>query len=247
MKNNNVCAVYSLVNLVNILLKDSFISLDIIECTFDDTYTIKLSWLNGVYSTENVFTGDEVLKDNGKLIADFIQQETGYNVHEDIEEIASYKKREKPKVEKVRDELSINDFISALGLNPDSSEILRCVARASYENDKLYYLKKARWYLNRLIDRALQEELQREEEAFESAYERAVTPIIIKETPNIVKENNVNIPKEKLAEAKKYCEEDVIATQDMFDYINNAFGVEIFSTKKKERRKTEDHDYNRRI
>lgn len=229
MKNNNVCAVYSLVNLVNILLKDSFISLDIIECTFDDTYTIKLSWLNGVYSTENVFTGDEVLKDNGKLIADFIQQETGYDVHEDIEEIASCKKREKPKVEKVRDELSINDFISALGLNLDSSEILICVARASYENDKLYYLKKARWHLNRLIDRALQEELQREKEAFESAYERAVTP------------------KEKLVEVKKYCEEDVIATQDMFDYINNAFGVEIFSTKKKERRKTEDHDYNRRI
>lgn len=196
MKNNNVCAVYSLVNLINILLKDRFISLDIIECTFDDTYTIKLSWLNGVYSTQNVFTGDEVLKNNGRLIADFVQRETGYDVYEDIEEIASCKKREKTKVEKVRDELSINDFISALGLNPDSSEILRCVARATYENDKLYYLKKARWYLNRLIDEAVEEESQRE--------------------------------------AEKYCEEDVVAMQDMFDYINNAFGAEIFPTKKGE-------------
>lgn len=179
MKNNNVCAVYSLVNLINILLKDRFISLDIIECTFDDTYIIKLSWLNGVYSIQNVFTGNEVLKNNGRLIADFIQQETGYDVYEDIEEIASCKKREKTKVEKVRDELNINDFISALGLNPDSSEILRCVARATYENDKLYYLKKALWYLNRLINEAVEEESQRE--------------------------------------AEKYCQEDVVAIDDMFD------------------------------
>lgn len=247
MKNNNVCAVYSLVNLVNILLKDSFISLDIIECTFDDTYTIKLSWLNGVYSTENVFTGDEVLKDNGKLIADFIQQETGYDVHEDLKDVALCKKRRK--VEKNKDGVSINDLVSALGLdfNSDAGEIIRCVDRASHENDKLYYLQKARWYLDRLINRALREELQRKNEAPESTLKRTVTPIIIKETPNIVKENKPIIPKEKLAEAKKYCEEDVIATQDMFDYINNAFGVEIFSTKKKERRKTEDYDYNRRI
>lgn len=196
MKNNNVREVYSLVNLINILLKDNFISLDIIECTFDDTYTIKLSWLNGVYSTQNVFTGDEVLKDNGKLIADFIQQETGYDVYEDIEEIASCKKQRK--VEKNRDKVSINDFISALGLDFDSdfSEILRCVARASYEKDKLYYLDKAQWYINRLIGIALQEKIQKQEEA------------------------------------KKYCEEDVVATQDMFDYINDVFGAEIFPTKK---------------
>ena len=203
MKNNNVCAVISLVDLINTLVKDNFISLDIIECTFDDTYTIKLSWMNGVYSTKKVFSGDEILKDNGKLIADFIREETWYDIYGDIEEIASCKKREKTKdgikIEKIRDRVSINDFISALGLNFDSdySEIIRCVARASYEKDRLYYLKKARLYLNRLINRALQEELKRENESL----------------------------------AKKYCEEDVVATQDMFDYINDAFGAEIFPTK----------------
>lgn len=202
MKKNNICEVYSLIGLINTLVKDGFINLDIVEATFDDTYTIKLSWMNGVYHTQNVFTGDEVLKDNGKSIADFIQQETGYDVYGDIEEIASCKKRRKVKggikVEKIRDGVSINDFISALGLNfdSDSGEIIRCVARASYGNDKLYYLKKAHWYLYRLINRALQEELQRENEAL----------------------------------AKKYCEEDVVATQDMFDYINNAFGAQIFCT-----------------
>ena len=206
MKNNNVCAVYKLVDLINTLVKDYFISLDIIECTFDDTYTIKLSWMNGVYRTKKIFSGNEILKDNGKLIADFIREETGYDIYGDIEEIASCEKREKTKdgikIEKIRDRVSINDFISALGLNFDSdySEIIRCVARASYEKDRLYHLKKARWYLDRLINGTLREELQRENEAL----------------------------------AKKYCEEDVVATQDMFDYINNAFGAEIFPTKRGE-------------
>ena len=196
MKNNNVCAVYSLVDLINTLVKDNFISLDITECTFDDTYTIKLSWMNGVYSTKKVFSGDELLKDNGKSIAEFIQKETGYDVYGDIKEIASCEKQKKSKdgvkVEKI---ISNNEFISTITLL-DYGEIIRCVARASYGKDKLYYLKKARLYLNRLINRTLQEESQRQKE-FE-----------------------------------KYCEEDVVATQDMFDYINNAFGAEIFSTKK---------------
>lgn len=201
MKNNNVCAVISLVDLINTLVKDNFINLDITECTFDDTYTIKLSWMNGVYRTQKVFSGNEILKDNGKLIADFIREETGYDVYGDIKEIASCEKRRK--VEKNRDIVNINDFISALGLDFDSDfgEILRCVARASYENDKLYYLKKAHWYLDRLINKALQEESQKQKEV------------------------------------KKYCEEDVVATQDMFDYINNVFGAEIFPTKKVEEKK----------
>lgn len=231
MKNNNVCAVYSLVDLINTLVKDNFISLDIIECTFDDTYTIKLSWMNGVYRTQKVFSGDELLKDNGKLIASFIKEETGYDVYGDIKEIASCKKRKKDKdgikVEKIRDGVSINDFISAWDLDFDSGEIIRCVARASYRKDKLDYLKKARWYLNRLINRALQEELQREKEALESSLECTVNPIFIKE-------NEENISKEELEEVKKYCEEDVVDTQDMFDYINNAFGAEIFPTKRGE-------------
>ena len=108
MKNNNLCAVYSLVDLINTLVKDIFIRLNIIECTFDDTYTIKLSWLNGVYSTKKVFSGDELLKDNGKLIANFIEEETGYDVYGDIEEIALCKKLRK--VEKNIDGISINDF-----------------------------------------------------------------------------------------------------------------------------------------
>lgn len=190
MKNNNVCAVYSLVDLINTLVKDIFIRLNIIECTFDDTYTIKLSWLNGVYSTKKVFSGDELLKDNGKLIANFIEEETGYDVYGDIEEIALCKKLRK--VEKNIDGISINDFISAWGLDLDSGEVIRCVARASYEKDRLCYLKKARWYLNRLIDESLEAESQRQKEV------------------------------------KKYCEEDVIDTQDMFDYINKAFGAQIF-------------------
>lgn len=206
MKNNNVCAVYKLVDLINTLVKDDFINLDITECTFDDTYTIMLSWMNGVYGTQRVFSGNEILKDNGKLIADFIREKTGYDIYGDIEEIASCKKREKTKdgikIEKIRDGVSINDFISALGLNFDSDygEIIRCVARASYEKDRLYYLKKARLHLDRLINGTLREELQRENEAL----------------------------------AKKYCEEDIVATQDMFDYINNAFGAEIFPTKRGE-------------
>lgn len=237
MKNNNVCAIYSLVNLVNALAKDDFISLDIIECTFDDTYTVKLSWMNGVYSTQNVFTGDELLKNNCESIADFIQQETGYDIHGDLKDVALCKKRRK--VEKNKDGVSINDLVSALGLdfNSDAGEIIRCVDRASHENDKLYYLQKARWYLDRLINRALREELQRKNEAPESTLKRTVTPIIIKETPNIVKGNEPITPKEKLVEAEKYekyCEEDVVAIQDMFDYINNAFGAEIFPTKKGE-------------
>ena len=196
MKNNNVCAVYSLVDLINTLVKDNFISLDITECTFDDTYTIKLSWMNGFYSTKKVFSGDELLKDNGKSIAEFIQQKTGYDVYGDIKEIASCEKQKKSKEEmKNEKNISTSEFISTITLL-DYGEIIRCVARASYGKDKLYYLKKARLYLNRLINRALQEELQIDKEA------------------------------------EKYCEEDVIATQDMFDYINNAFGAEIFHTKR---------------
>lgn len=196
MKNNNVCAVYRLVDLINTLVKDNFINLDITECTFDDTYTIKLSWMNGVYRTKKIFSGDELLKDNGKALADLIKKETGYDVYMDIEEVASCKKRRK--VEKIRDGVSVNDFISAMSLDFDSGEILRCIARASYEKDKLYYLKKARWYLNRLIDETLEEESQRQKEV------------------------------------NKYCEEDVVAIQDMFDFINNAFGAEIFPTEKGE-------------
>ena len=195
MKNNNMCAVYSLVDLINTLVKDNFISLDITECTFDDTYTIKLSWMNGVYSTKKVFSGDELLKDNGKSIAEFIQKETGYDVYGDIKEIASCERQKKSKEEMKNEKIiSTNEFISTITLL-DYGEIIRCVARASYGKDKLYYLKKARLYLNRLINRALQEESQRQKEV------------------------------------EKYCEEDVVATQDMFDYINNAFGAEIFPTK----------------
>ena len=187
MKNNNVCAVYSLVNLINTLVKDNFISLDIIECTFDDTYTIKLSWLNGVYSTQNVFSGDELLKDNGKSIANFIEQETGYDVYGDIEAIAYCKRREKTK-----HNLGVNDFISAWNLDFNSGNVIKYITRASLKNNNLEDLKKARWHLNKLIEEAIEAESQRQ---------------------------------------KEYCEEDTVATEDMFDYINKAFGAQIFGTR----------------
>lgn len=192
MKDNNICAVYSLIDLINTLVKDDFIHLDIVDSTFDDTYTIKLSWMNGIYSTQKVFSGNEILKDNGKLIANLIKEETGYDIYGNIEDIASCKKQEKAK-----SGIGVNDFISAWNLDFNSGNVIKYITRASLKNNNLEDLKKARWYINKLIDKAIEAESQRQ---------------------------------------KKYYEEDVIAINDMFDYINNAFGAEIFHTKK-ERRK----------
>lgn len=194
MKKNNVCEVYSLIGLINALVKDVFINLDIVEATFDDTYTIKLSWMNGVYHTQKVFSGNEILKDNGKLIAKLISEETGYDIYGDIEEIASCKKREK-----VKDKVDIGDFLSTYHLDFYSETAIEYIIRASLKDEKLKDLKKARWHLNKLIIKITGAELQKQKE-------------------------------EELAEAKKYCEDDIVATENLFNYINNAFGAQIFCT-----------------
>ena len=173
--------VVRIVSLLNDILKDVYVHLDIIREWLLDVYVIKLSWQNGAHSISRAFDGDMIVEHNGVVLIDFIKEETGYDIHGALTEFGSCKKQETIKDELVKDQeryiqddrvnhpehytkggIEVHDFISAWRMDFDSGNVIKYVTRAPYKNNKLEDLKKARWYLNKLIEEA-EEEKKHEE------------------------------------------------------------------------------------
>lgn len=171
--------VIRIVSLLNDILKDVYVNLSIERTWFSGVFTIKLSWQNGAYTVYRLFSGDEILKDNGKVLADLIKKETGYDIHGAFKVVDpctnqnSINKIDKKEIENpkryIEDErvnhpehytkggIEVHDFISAWRMNFDAGNVIKYVTRAPYKNNKLEDLKKARWYLNKLIEEAEEE------------------------------------------------------------------------------------------
>ena len=180
--------VIRIVSLLNDIIKDVYVNLTVEHVWFKSMwstpsiFTIKLSWQNGAHTVYKSFSGDEILKDNGKVLADFIKEETGYDIHGAFTDFGSCEKQNKiNKVNEVNKEqienpncyaedervnhpehytkggIEVHDFISAWRMNFDAGNVIKYVTRAPYKNNKLEDLKKARWYLNKLIEEAEKE------------------------------------------------------------------------------------------
>lgn len=177
--------VVRIVKLLNDILRDVYVQLDVTRAWFADAYMIKLSWQNGAHSTSRAFCGNMIVKNSGEVLVDFIKEETGYDIHGVFTDFGSCEKQNKVnKVNKVNevdkeqienpkhyieDErvnhpehytkggIEVHDFISAWRMDFDSGNIIKYVTRAPYKNNKLEDLKKARWYLNKLIEGAEEE------------------------------------------------------------------------------------------
>ena len=172
---NNEEKVIRIVSLLNDILKDVYVNLTVEQVWFKASiFTIKLSWQNGAHTVYKLFSDDEILKDNGKVLADFIKEETGYDIHGAFKDISPCKKQNS--VNKInKDEIKnpnryveeervnhpehytkggieVHDFISAWRMDFDTGNVIKYVTRAPYKNNKLEDLKKARWYLNKLIE-----------------------------------------------------------------------------------------------
>ena len=172
---NNEEKVIRIVSLLNDILKDVYVNLTVERVWFKDSiFTIKLSWQNGAHTVYKSFSDDEILKDNCKVLADFIKKETGYDIHGAFKEIGQCKKQNS--VNKINNDeiknpnryveeehvnhpehytkggIEVHDFISAWRMDFDTGNVIKYVTRAPYKNNKLEDLKKARWYLNKLIE-----------------------------------------------------------------------------------------------
>ena len=162
---NNEEKVIRIINLLNDILKDVYVNLTVEQAWFKDSiFTIKLSWQNGAHTVYKTFSNDEILKDNGKVLADFIKEETGYDIHGVFKEIGPCKKQNSVNDERVnhpehytKGGIEVHDFISAWRMDFDAGNVIKYVTRAPYKNNKLEDLKKARWYLNKLIEEAEKE------------------------------------------------------------------------------------------
>lgn len=177
---NNEEKVIRLVGLLNDILKDVYVILTVERMWFKSSViTIKLSWQNGAHTVYKTFPCDEILRDNGKVLADFIKEETGYDIHGAFKVVDPCKKQssinlinkdvmENPKrhIEDgsvnhpehyTKGGIEVHDFISAWRMNFDAGNVIKYVTRAPYKNNKLEDLKKARWYLNKLIEEAEKE------------------------------------------------------------------------------------------
>lgn len=191
---NNEEKVIRVVNFLNDILKDVYVSLTIERMWFkSNVITIKLSWQNGAHTVYKTFSSDEILKNSGKVLADFIKEQTGYDIHGAFTEVSPCKKQnsineinkevmENPIVLKekqvktfsnscmnaedkhvnhpehyTKGGIEVHDFISAWGMGFDTGNVIKYVTRAPYKNNKLEDLKKARWYLNKLIEEAEKE------------------------------------------------------------------------------------------
>lgn len=171
--------VIRIVSLLNDIIKDVYVNLSIERTWFSGVFTIKLSWQNGAYTVYRLFSGDEILKDNGKVLADLIKKETGYDINGAFKVVDpctnqnSVNKIDKKEIENpkryIEDEsvnhpehytkggIEVHDFISAWRMDFDAGNVIKYVTRAPYKNNKLEDLKKARWYLNKLIEEAEEE------------------------------------------------------------------------------------------
>lgn len=170
---NNEEKVIRIVSLLNDILKDVYVNLTVEQVWFKASiFTIKLSWQNGAHTVYKSFSDDEILKDNGKVLADFIKEETGYDIHGAFKEnsINKIKKDEIKNPNRYAEEervnhpehytkggIEVHDFISAWRMDFDAGNVIKYVTRAPYKNNKLEDLKKARWYLNKLIEEAEKE------------------------------------------------------------------------------------------
>ena len=177
---NNEEKVIRIVSLLNDILKDVYVNLTVEHVWFTSSiFTIKLSWQNGAHTVYKSFSGDEILKNNGEVLADFIKEETGYDIHGAFTEFGSCEKQNK--INEVNKEqiknpnryaeeervnhpehytkggIEVHDFISAWRMDFDAGNVIKYVTRAPYKNNKLEDLKKARWYLNKLIEEAEEE------------------------------------------------------------------------------------------
>jgi hypothetical protein len=50
--------------------------------------------------------------------------------------------------------IEVHDFISAWNMDFDTGNVIKYVTRAPYKGNKLQDLQKAKWYLDKLIERA---------------------------------------------------------------------------------------------
>ena len=171
---NNEEKVIRIVNFLNDILKDVYVNLTVEQVWFKASiFTIKLSWQNGAHTVYKSFSSDEILKDNGKVLADFIKEETGYDIHGAFTEFYPCEKQKKVNKETIKNPnryaeeervnhpehytkggIEVHDFISAWRMDFDAGNVIKYVTRAPYKNNKLEDLKKARWYLNKLIEEA---------------------------------------------------------------------------------------------
>lgn len=201
---NNEEKVIRLVGLLNDILKDVYVNLTVERMWFKSSViTIKLSWQNGAHTVYKTFPCDEILRDNGKVLADFIKEETGYDIHGAFKVVDPCKKQnsinkinkevmENPILLKEKqiktfsnscmsaeDEhvnhpehytkggIEVHDFISAWSMDFDTGNVIKYVTRAPYKSNKLEDLKKARWYLNKSIEKAEKEEKHEKHEKHE--------------------------------------------------------------------------------
>lgn len=177
---NNEEKVIRIVGFLNDILKDVYVNLTVERIWFKSSViTIKLSWQNGAHTAYKTFSSDEILRDNSKMLADFIKEATGYDIHGAFKEVSPCEKQnsvnkinkeviENPK-RYIEDErvnhpehytkggIEVHDFISAWRMDFDAGNVVKYVTRAPYKNNKLEDLKKARWYLNKLIEEAEEE------------------------------------------------------------------------------------------
>lgn len=186
--------VVRIVSFLNDILEDVYIHLTIERMWFkSNVITIKLSWQNGANTAYKTFSSDEIVNNNANVLADFIKEATGYDIHGTITEVDLCEKQnrvnevnkevmENPillKEKQVKtfsnsctdaeDEhvnhpkhytkggIEVHDFISAWGMDFDTGNVVKYVTRAPYKINKLEDLKKARWYLNKLIEEAEKE------------------------------------------------------------------------------------------
>lgn len=168
--------VVRIVKLLNDILKDVYANLSIERIWFACVFTIKLSWQNGAHTVYRSFSGDMIVKNNGEILADFIKEETGYDIHGAFTDFGLCEKQNavnKEQIENpkryIEDErvnhpehytkggIEVHDFISAWRMDFDAGNVVKYVTRAPYKNNKLEDLKKARWYLNKLIEKAEKE------------------------------------------------------------------------------------------
>lgn len=182
---NNEEKVIRIVNSLDDILKDVYVNLTVEHVWFKSMwstpsiFTIKLSWQNGAHTAYKSFSGDEILKNNGEVLADFIKEATGYDIHGAFKVVDpctnqnSVNKIDKKEIENpkryIEDErvnhpehytkggIEVHDFISAWRMDFDAGNVIKYVTRAPYKNNKLEDLKKARWYLNKLIEEAEEE------------------------------------------------------------------------------------------
>lgn len=101
--------VVRIVKLLNDILKDVYANLSIERIWFACVFTIKLSWQNGAHTVYRSFSGDMIVKNNGEILADFIKEETGYDIHGAFKETVPCEKQNS--INKINKEVMENPIL----------------------------------------------------------------------------------------------------------------------------------------